>query len=312
MTSIVGRKVTVLTIGTMKNACLIFKNLKTTFSGDDTFRGNDGPLKVTRGRRDNPLTDAWIDAAQQAGFAESADFNGAEQEGPGLFDRTIYNGVRQSTATAYLGPALHRDNLNVIPNVQVTKIVTDKNQAVGVEYLIDGELRRVSAEQEVILCGGAINSPQLLMLSGIGAADSLSAYGITPLVNLPGVGQNLQDHLEVYVQYACKEPVSLYPATRWFVKPFIAAQWYVSQSGVCASNHFDAGAFLKSSDSVPYPDLQFHFLPIAMDYDGKDQYRGTWLPGACWTNETDQPGECEPGFSGSCRQSSYTVQLLRY
>lgn len=256
-------------------SCLpYFQKSETALFGDQSLRGSTGPLQISRGALDNPLSKAWIDAVQQAGFPVTTDFNGTHQEGAGPFDQTIHKGKRQSIARAYLHPVKSRKNLTIVPNAQVKKIRMRNGRAVGVEYQLGSTTHILEADQEVILCGGAINSPHLLMLSGIGCADELKAQDIKPEVDLPGVGKNLQDHLEIYIQYACKEPVSIYPSTLPLRKPLVGLKWLLNQTGDGATNHFESGAFLKSQDAMTFPDLQFHFLPIAMDYDGKDQYMG--------------------------------------
>ena len=256
-------------------ACLpYFQRSETALFGDSQYRGGQGPLKISRGALENPLAQAWLKAVRQAGFPVTPDFNGAQQEGGGPFDRTIHQGRRQSVARAYLHPILDRPNLKVISRAQVTRVVMQSDTATGVEYVHQGKQHLLSARQEVILCGGAINSPQLLMLSGIGDAQQLQSHNIEPRINLPGVGANLQDHLEIYVQYACPKPVSIYPSTTWPWKPWTGLRWLLNQTGDGATNHFEAGAFLRSHNALSFPNLQFHFLPIAMDYDGKDQYPG--------------------------------------
>lgn len=256
------------------DACLPwFMQSENTPDGDDQFRGRGGPLTVTRGEAANPLFHAWLEAGQQAGVPLSSDFNGASQDGVGLFDRSIAGGERQSASKAYLTEPV-RERLQLLTGTQVTRILFDKYRAVGVEFRQQGQIKSVMADREVIVCAGAINSPQLLMLSGIGDPDQLEEHQINVVAPLPGVGANLQDHLEVYVQFACPQPVSIYPSTRWFRKPWVGLQWLLSRTGAGSTNHFEAGAFLKSSDAVDYPDLQFHFLPVAMDYDGKRQHQG--------------------------------------
>lgn len=251
-----------------------FQRSETVLFGDASVRGNEGPLKIGRGAMDNPLAHAWISAAEQAGYPVTDDFNGVQQEGAGPFDQTIHRGRRQNVARAYLHPIIDRASLRVINGAMTTRVLFEGDKAVGIEYLQNGKVKQLSASREVILCGGAINSPQLLMLSGIGDAAQLADYDIPTKSDLPGVGSNLQDHLEIYIQYACEKPVSIYPATQWFRKPFVGLEWLLAKTGSGATNHFEAGAFLKSHASADYPDLQFHFLPIAMDYDGKDQYQG--------------------------------------
>ena len=255
-----------------------FKKSESSDAGDEQYRGRDGLLQVHQGKGKSPLFDAWLEAGEQAGFPIREDLNGAEQEGVGLFDSTIHKGKRGSVARRYLHPVMDRENLTVVTNGLVTKIEFDGTKAVGVTVKSRtaeaSKAKLYRANAEVIVSGGAINSPQLLMLSGVGDSDDLAKHGINTVVHLPGVGQNLSDHLEIYVQYACKQPVSLYPALKWYRKPFIGMQWYLNQTGAGATNHFEAGGFLKSDPSKPYPDLQCHFLPIAMDYDGKNKHRG--------------------------------------
>lgn len=255
-----------------------FKKAESASAGDDEYRGRDGLLKVNQAKGSSPLYDAWLKAGEQAGHSIRADLNGAEQEGVGLFDSTIHQGKRGSVAKTYLHPVMAREQLTVLTNQLVTKIELQGSTAVGVKTRSRRNKNATEvlhkARKEVIICAGAINSPQLLMLSGIGDQDQLKQHGISSVSHLPGVGQNLSDHLEIYVQYACKQPVSLYPALKWYRKPFIGLQWYLNQSGDGATNHFEAGGFLRSDPSVSYPDLQCHFLPIAMDYDGKNKHAG--------------------------------------
>jgi len=234
----------------------------------DEFRGHDGPLVLERGPGTNPIFQAMLAAAGQAGYPATDDVNGERQEGFGLFDRTIRRGRRLSAARAYLHPVMNRPNLTVRTRAFVTRVVFEGKRAVGVEYTRGGGAPRRVYAGEVILCGGAINSPQLLQLSGVGNADELAALGITPVHHLPGVGENLQDHLEVYVQYACTQPVSMQPYLKWRYRPWIGAQWLFLRGGPGATNHFEAGGFVRSNDEVAYPNLMFHFLPIAVRYDG--------------------------------------------
>ncbi|MFT7686670.1 MAG: choline dehydrogenase [Candidatus Azotimanducaceae bacterium] len=251
-----------------------FKRAEACHHGDTDYRGQDGPMHIGKGSAQNPLFKAWVDAAQQAGYQPSLDFNGANQEGAGFFDNTIKSGRRFSTAQAYLHPILIRPNLEIIDKAQVTRIIVEDNRACGVTYQKGGKSHSIRADCEVILCGGAINSPQLLMLSGIGDADALAQHNIPSICHLPGVGKNLQDHLELYVQYECLQPVSIYPALKWWNQIKIGLQWYLFNTGLGASNHFEAGAFLKSDEQQNFPDLQYHFLPIAMNYDGKEKHKG--------------------------------------
>ena len=251
-----------------------FRKSETVHFDDSQFRGGLGPLQVGRGELINPLFQAWLDSAVEAGFPLTDDFNGASQEGAGPFDQSVYKGRRQSSAQAYLKPITGRSNLTVFTHTQVERINFVGKRATGVQCQRGGKTLSITAGKEVILSGGAINTPQLLMLSGIGDARHLADHGIACLVDSPDVGRNLQDHLEIYIQYSCKQPVSIYHSTRWYRKWLVGLQWYLSKTGDGATNHFEAGAFLRSGDDVDFPDLQFHFLPIAMDYDGKNQYRG--------------------------------------
>jgi choline dehydrogenase len=244
-----------------------FKRMETCLAGADEYRGGDGPLKLERGPAKTPLFDAFFAAVQEAGYELTSDVNGSRQEGFAKFDRTIYQGRRLSAARAYLHPVRNRLNLEVRCRAFVNRIVFEGTRAVGVEVVESGRTHVVRAG-EVILCGGAINSPQLLQLSGVGNADELSALDIDVVHDLPGVGENLQDHLEVYVQYACRLPVSVQPALKKWKRPFIGAQWLFFRSGPGATNHFEAGGFVRSNDDVAYPNLMFHFLPLAIRYDG--------------------------------------------
>ena len=237
--------------------------------GPDDYHGAAGPLAVTTPSMRNPLFHAFIEAAQQAGYAYTADMNGYRQEGFGPMDRTTLRGRRCSAMRAYLAPAMQRPNLRVLRRSLALRVVFDGRRAVGVEYAQSGTVRLARARREVIVSGGAINSPQLLMLSGVGEADALRRLGLPVVADLSGVGRNLQDHIEIYVQHACTQPVSLYPTQRPLAKLGIGLQWLLTGSGAGASNHFEAGGFIRSRAGVRHPDLQYHFLPIAADYDGK-------------------------------------------
>jgi choline dehydrogenase len=241
-----------------------FKRMETCTAGADDWRGDDGPLVLERGAAENPLFGAFLEAVQQAGYPLTEDVNGRQQEGFAAFDRNIRGGRRWSAASAYLRPARSRQNLEVECRRFVTRVVFEGTRAIGAEV----EGRGLVRANEVILCGGAINSPQLLQLSGIGNARELEAFGIGVVHDLPGVGENLQDHLEVYVQHASKQPVSLAPAYKWRNRPLVGLRWVLFKSGPGASNHFEAGGFARSNDDVAYPNLMFHFLPIAIRYDG--------------------------------------------
>ncbi len=234
---------------------------------DDQFRGKSGPLVLERGPATNPLFGAFFTAAQEAGYPLTSDVNGFRQEGFAAFDRNVRKGQRLSASRAYLRPVLRRKNLTVLTRALANKVLFDGTRATGVEYHRNGRHHTAMA-REVILCGGAINSPQLLQLSGVGNAAELKALGITSVVDLPGVGENLQDHLEVYIQYACTQPVSMQPYLAKWRQPFIGLQWILKRTGPAATNHFEGGGFVRSNDDVAYPNLMFHFLPIAVRYDG--------------------------------------------
>jgi choline dehydrogenase len=245
-----------------------FKRMENCTAGGDEWRGDHGPLVLERGPATNPLFGAFFAAVEQAGYPLTDDVNGFRQEGFARFDRNIRRGRRLSAARAYLHPVMSRPNLTVRTRCLVTRVLFQGNRAVGVEYRRGrGAVERAYAG-EVVLSGGAINSPQLLQLSGVGNADELGRLGVRVVQDLPGVGENLQDHLEVYVQYACKLPVSLQPSLALWRRPMIGAQWLFLRSGPGATNHFEAGGFARSNDDVEYPNLMFHFLPIAIRYDG--------------------------------------------
>ncbi len=245
-----------------------FKRLENCLAPQDgaDYRGSQGPLVLERGPATNPLFEAFLEATVQAGHPRTTDVNGEKQEGFNAFDRNVFRGRRQSAARAYLHPVLSRKNLDLATQAFVTKINFDGNQATGVEMMHYRRPRSVTAN-EVILSGGAINSPQLLQLSGVGPANLLEQHGIGVVADICGVGQNLQDHLEVYIQYACKEPVSMQPNLAIWKRPWIGLQW-LTRRGPGATNHFEAGGFIRSNDEVSYPNLMFHFLPIAIRYDG--------------------------------------------
>jgi choline dehydrogenase len=244
-----------------------FKRMETCLAGSDDYRGGAGPLVLERGPATSPLFTAFFEAVRQAGYPLTDDVNGYRQEGFAAFDRNIHRGRRLSAARAYLRPVMGRPNLKVVCRAFVTKILFQGNRAAGVEFTLGSGPRRVLAG-EIILCGGAINSPQLLQLSGVGNAGHLKTLGIDVVRDLPGVGENLQDHLEVYIQYASKLPVSVAPALKWRNRPLVGARWLFLRDGPGATNHFEAGGFVRSNDDARYPNLMFHFLPIAIRYDG--------------------------------------------
>ena len=234
---------------------------------DDEMRGKGGPLVLERGPATNPLFGAFFDAAVQAGYPRTSDVNGYRQEGFAPFDRNVHKGRRLSASRAYVRPNRHRPNLTVRTRALVTKITFSGTRAIGVKYARGRTVSTVGAG-EVILSGGAINTPQLLQLSGVGNAAHLRSVGVTPILDLPGVGENLQDHLEVYVQSACLEPVSMQPYLSKWRYPFIGLEWLLARSGPASSNHFEGGGFARSNEDVAYPNLMFHFLPISVRYDG--------------------------------------------
>ncbi len=241
---------------------------------DDPFRGHDGPLVLERGPAAGPLFGAFFQAVQQAGYRLTDDVNGYRQEGFAPFDRNIHRGRRLSAARAYLHPAMGRPNLRVETRAFVTRILFEGTRAVGVEYVRGrGAARQVRAG-EVILCGGTFNSPQLLQLSGVGPADLLGSLDIPVVADLPGVGANLQDHLEVYIQYGSRLPVSMQPALQKWRRPWIGFQWLFLRRGPGATNHFEGGGFVRGDDQVAYPNLMFHFLPLAIRYDGSSPAGG--------------------------------------
>jgi choline dehydrogenase len=235
---------------------------------DDPFRGHDGPLALERGPAASPLFEAFLQATEQAGYPRTDDVNGYRQEGFARFDRNIRHGRRLSAARAYVHPVLDRPNLEVRTRCLVTKVLFEGTRAVGVEYRHGrGPVQRVTADK-VILSGGSINTPQLLQLSGVGDAQDLRSLGIDVVHDLPGVGENLQDHLEVYIQYACTQPVTMQRYLKRRYMPLIGANWLFLHRGPGATNHFEAGGFVRSNDDVEYPNLMFHFLPLAVRYDG--------------------------------------------
>jgi choline dehydrogenase len=241
--------------------------------GADDWRGGDGPLVLEQGPATNPLFGAFFQAVQEAGYHLTDDVNGYRQEGFARFDRNVHRGRRLSAARAYLHPVRRRPNLTVRTMALATRVRFQGKRAVGVDYLRAGRPRSVSAG-EVILCGGAINTPQLLQLSGVGDERHLQGVGVDLVHHLPGVGENLQDHLEVYIQYASKQPVSIAPGLRMRARPGIGYQWLFHRRGLGATNHFEGGGFCRSNDEVDYPNLMFHFLPIAIRYDGSAPTEG--------------------------------------
>ncbi|WP_397589072.1 choline dehydrogenase [Sphingorhabdus sp.] len=245
-----------------------FKRAEGRAEGGNEYRGGDGPLSTSYGPLDNPLHQAWLDAAQQAGYALTEDYNGYAQEGFGRMDMTVRDGTRCSAAKAYLYEARKRPNMTVIEQALVTRILFEGTRAVGVEYEQAGQMHQLHATREVILSGGPINSVQLLKLSGIGPADELQANGIEVRADRPGVGANLQDHLEFYFQMACTQPITLYGKANLLGKAMVGAQWLFGRSGLGASNQFESCGFIRSRAGIKYPDVQYHFFPMAINYDG--------------------------------------------
>jgi choline dehydrogenase len=235
---------------------------------DDPFRGHDGPLVLERGPAKGPLFDAFFEAVQQAGYPLTEDVNGYRQEGFAAFDRNVHDGKRLSAARAYLHPVMNRPNLTVETRALTTRILFEGSRAVGVEYSRRGRGGRTVRANEVVVCGGAINSPQLLQLSGIGGEADLRHHGIDVVSDLPGVGENLQDHLEVYVQHSSTQPVTMAPYFAMKRRPLVGAEWLFRKTGPGATNHFEAGGFVRGNEDVKYPNLMYHFLPIAVRYDG--------------------------------------------
>jgi choline dehydrogenase len=251
-----------------------FKRQESCPDGEDGWRGTKGPLYVRRGPRNNPLYQAFVEAGRQAGYPVTDDYNGRQQEGFGPMEMTIHNGIRWSAANAYLKPALKRGNVRLITKAFAHRVILEGKRAVGVEYDVGGTLKQVRARREVIIAASSINSPKLLQMSGIGAPEVLKAAGIAVQHALPGVGENLHDHLEIYFQIKSKEPVTLYSKLNWFSKGLIGAEWVFFKTGLGTTNHFESCGFIRSAAGVEYPDIQYHFLPAAMRYDGKAAFAG--------------------------------------
>ena len=251
-----------------------FRKAETYSGGSDAYRGGTGPLHTSNGTLENPLFQAFIDAGAAAGYQVTKDVNGYAQEGFGRMDMTVHNGRRWSTDIAHLAPARQRSNLTIEIHALASRILIEGKKATGIEYVKGRTTRSALARKEVILCGGPINSPQLLMLSGIGPATHLRDMDIKVVCDLPGVGQNLQDHLELYIQHQCTQPITLYSSMSWHSKARIGLQWLLFKTGLGATNHFEVGGFIRSRPGVPYPNLQYHFLPMAMSYDGSQLATG--------------------------------------
>jgi choline dehydrogenase len=245
-----------------------FKRMETAHGGEDGWRGTDGPLHVRPGKQRNPLYKAFVEAGSQAGFETTPDYNGSKQEGFGVMEQTIHLGRRWSVANAYMRPALKRQNVSLV-NGFARRVIIENQRAVGIEIEARKQIQVVKARREVIVAASSINSPKLLMLSGIGPAAHLREHGIAVAADRPGVGQNLQDHMELYIQQESIRPITLYSKLNLFSKALIGAEWLFFKSGLGATNHFESAAFVRSKHGVDYPDIQYHFLPAAIRYDGK-------------------------------------------
>jgi choline dehydrogenase len=248
-----------------------FRRAEHRAEGGDAYRGDQGPLGTSYGSLHNPLHAAWLAAAREAGYPATGDINGFQQEGFGRMDMTVQDGRRASAANAYLRPAMSRQNLTVRTHALATRILFDRRRASGVRYLQGDTESEAIARRELIVSAGSINSPQLLKVSGVGPAAELTALGIPVIHNLPGVGENLQDHLEFYFQVASLEPVTLYSVMNPWSKALIGARWLLRHDGLGATNHFETCGFIRSRAGIPYPDIQYHFLPMAVSYDGSNQ-----------------------------------------
>jgi choline dehydrogenase len=248
-----------------------FRRAEHRAEGGDAYRGDDGPLGTCYGTLHNPLHEAWLTAAREAGYPATSDINGFQQEGFGRMDMTVQSGRRASAANAYLRPAMSRKNLTVRTHALATRIMFEGRRAIGVRYAQANTESEAIARRELIVSAGSINSPQLLKVSGVGPAAELGALGIPVVHDLPGVGENLQDHLEFYFQVASLEPVTLYSVMNPWSKGLIGARWLLRHDGLGATNHFETCGFIRSRAGIPYPDIQYHFLPMAVSYDGSNQ-----------------------------------------
>jgi choline dehydrogenase len=246
-----------------------FRRAEDRAEGGDTYRGEGGPLKTRYGTLKNPLHAAWMQAAEAAGYRLTSDVNGRQQEGFGRMDMTVGDGRRWSAANAYLKPAMKRANLTILTHAQVLRVEFEGKRAVGVRYVRRGQEVVAKVRREVILAGGAINSPQILKLSGVGPSEELTRFGLPVVCDRPGVGENLQDHLEFYFQIASKKPVTLYSSMNPIAKALIGARWILFKDGLGATNHFESCGFIRSRVGIRYPDIQYHFLPLAVTYDGQ-------------------------------------------
>jgi choline dehydrogenase len=257
-------------------ACLpYFKKAESFYLGENAHRGSKGPLGVNNGNNmENPLYTAFIEAGAEAGYSTTNDYNSAQQEGFGPMHMTVKNGVRSSASREYLDPIKHRSNLTIVTGALAQRVILDGKKATGVEYKLNGAVKTAQASKEVILSAGSIGSPHLLQLSGIGNTQALEKAGVEVKHHLPGVGQNLQDHLEFYFQYKCKQPITLNGKLGLFSKGLIGAKWLLTRKGLGSTNHFESCAFIRSKPGVEWPDIQYHFLPAAMRYDGRSAFAG--------------------------------------
>ncbi|MGB7244727.1 MAG: GMC family oxidoreductase N-terminal domain-containing protein [Sulfitobacter sp.] len=269
-----------------------FKRMENYSGGGDDFRGANGPLNVKRPDADalHPLSSAFLNAGEQAGYLVTDDISGHKQEGFGVLDRTTHNGERWSTAKAYLEPVKSRRNLRIETGVQVQRVLFNGTRATGVEIRRkSGQIAQVTADREVILSAGAVSTPHILMLSGIGPADHLHPLGIEPLADREGVGANLNEHPDFLLKFHLTEPISLYPQTKGLRQLAAGAQWLLTRDGICASNHFETVACIRSNAGVDYPDIQLTMVPLAMEAHGWDAMPNTCFPNTRWTYARPQP-----------------------
>ena len=257
-------------------SCLpYFQKAESFYLGENAYRGGKGPLGVNNGNEmQNPLYTTFIKAGVEAGYASTDDYNASQQEGFGPMHMTVKNGVRSSASREYLDPVKSRSNLTVITGALAQKVILDGKKATGIEYKVNGNVQTAHAAKEVVLSAGPIGSPHILQLSGIGDKDILEKAGVEVKHHLPGVGQNLQDHLEFYFQYKCKQPITLNGKLGLISKGLIGAKWLLTRKGLGATNHFESCAFIRSKPGVEWPDIQYHFLPAAMRYDGRSAFAG--------------------------------------
>ena len=275
-----------------KDCLPYFKRSETWHKGEDDYRGGDGPIATSNGNnmKLNPLYEAFIEAGQEAGYPKTSDYNAEQQEGFGPMHMTVGKGIRSSTSNAYIKPAKNRPNLTILTGVFVQRVLLKNKIATGVEYKLKGKNETVNANKEVILCAGSIGSPQLLQLSGIGPKDVLEKAGVELHHELPGVGENLQDHLEVYFQYRCKKPITLNSKLNLFSKGLIGVRWILFNTGLGSTNHFESCGFIRSRAGIEWPNIQYHFLPAAMRYDGNAAMNGHGYQVHAGVNKTTSRG----------------------